>query len=738
MPQPAVGSLIERLLLGGKAECDGDDEGSADGNRSQAGEEGSGCMPDIASWATHPSAKRVAAVPKRVAALPKRAIMPLARGDGLWPTHAPAELALPLKAKCIGAVPARVVPAHWAAAAVGQNGGLRSRPPPKAGPSTAGSLQGARSRSPRREAGDFWCSPEVQTWQDPDGCGAVRFRATLVDPALRRSSSRGGADVCFPIAFFFTGLGDKAADAVIAKYEEWAAVAPEPFLLVAPERPAGSWWFIDSDSHWGWVEGGLDGELLGMFGRWMADVVALPGVDAGRVGIFGFSAGAYATVELLASGCLGFSGVGLGGVHGHGQPDLSDIPAKRARGVVEKFAAFLERLAQHGGAPWIEATHAPGDQQSRWEDASQIVAVLSQRQLELDLPEVSVRVLDPDEQDSMPGGRRNRAQHDYSKAAFLRSDFLMALFGGPAPQASAVQLPKPLLAPRVTIPETLLEVSEFTTSCEGPGWEDNAFELFATHGFVVVEGVLKLHQYAAVLRDCERVAGKMVGPERRGNRGPGRYSFGIASSTGSMLHEPSFTRHLLDHGSTVLRPLLERIFEGGERPGFLCLSSGGDFVLDRVPTHQDLHADIQVTKAHNLHLPPPLLSVNFCVQAITELNGPMRIVPGTQQGSSALPEKEPDEWRQSRLCPLPAGAAILRDVRTLHGGTPNLSDRARYLPSIEYVSADFRAMGRRDKFPPRRCLPGKLFQRLPPDVQELCEELVVPDEQLLRVDYTRR
>lgn len=35
----------------------------------------------------------------------------------------------------------------------------------------------------------------------------------------------------------------------------------------------------------------------------------------------------------------------------------------------------------------------------------------------------------------------------------------------------------------------------------------------------------------------------------------------------------------------------------------------------------------------------------------------------------------------STLCPLPAGAAIFRDNRCWHGGTPNLSERFRALPN---------------------------------------------------------
>jgi len=84
---------------------------------------------------------------------------------------------------------------------------------------------------------------------------------------------------------------------------------------------------------------------------------------------------------------------------------------------------------------------------------------------------------------------------------------------------------------------------------------------------------------------------------------------------------------------------------------------------------------------------------------------------------------------------VPCGAAIIRDVRVLHGGTPNCTDKNRYLPSVEFASASFRATNRSDKFPLKRSLPHELFQKLSPSCQELCEELVVPEGQALKVGF---
>ena len=44
----------------------------------------------------------------------------------------------------------------------------------------------------------------------------------------------------------------------------------------------------------------------------------------------------------------------------------------------------------------------------------------------------------------------------------------------------------------------------------------------------------------------------------------------------------------------------------------------------------------------------------------------------------------------STVCPAPAGAVMLRDVRAWHGGTPNLSDATRAIPNLEFYAPWFR------------------------------------------------
>jgi hypothetical protein len=107
-------------------------------------------------------------------------------------------------------------------------------------------------------------------------------------------------------------------------------------------------------------------------------------------------------------------------------------------------------------------------------------------------------------------------------------------------QSLAHQLTSPLVSS--------LDVGRHSITWGTTDWAAEACALFSKHGFVVLSGVLAADQHSAVLRDCERVAEQIVGPQRAGNRGPGRYSFGVASSSAGMLHVESFAQELLNSG----------------------------------------------------------------------------------------------------------------------------------------------------------------------------------------------
>jgi hypothetical protein len=91
-------------------------------------------------------------------------------------------------------------------------------------------------------------------------------------------------------------------------------------------------------------------------------------------------------------------------------------------------------------------------------------------------------------------------------------------------------------------------------------------------------------------------------------------------------------------------------------------------------------------------IPCPYVCVNFLPFDQTALNGPTRQIPGTQNSRAPIPslEDEPEWMRLSTVCPAPAGAIQIRDVRAWHGGTPNLSDELRAIPNLEFYAPWFR------------------------------------------------
>ena len=140
-------------------------------------------------------------------------------------------------------------------------------------------------------------SVEMMLWKDPRDPNAgksVEFAAVLITPADAADSELTEK---LPIAFYYCGLGEKVNVILEQRVPLWQSETQMPFVLVVPARPAGKWWFIGDDSHWGWISGDFEEEAVDLFGSWMADIVLHHRIDSDRVGLLGFSAGAYAVTE---------------------------------------------------------------------------------------------------------------------------------------------------------------------------------------------------------------------------------------------------------------------------------------------------------------------------------------------------------------------------------------------------------------------------------------------------------
>jgi len=227
-----------------------------------------------------------------------------------------------------------------------------------------------------------------------------------------------------------------------------------------------------------------------------------------------------------------------------------------------------------------------------------------------------------------------------------------------------------------------------------------AVELFRRDGFVVIANALNDEQIEVLARSCEAVIAEILAldQDRAGNRGSHRYSFGGSSLTRSQLHRPEW-RMLLDIPAVL--DVVTAIFESAD---FVLRAASGDFCLPGAVEYQPLHSDVRdwldnkrtpfsafhdpLGQITTRDLPCPYVAVNFLPQDVTRLNGPTRQIPGTQHSRTRIPSltEEPEWMRLSTVCPAPAGAIMVRDVRAWHGGTPNISSAVRAIPNLEFYA----------------------------------------------------
>lgn len=230
-------------------------------------------------------------------------------------------------------------------------------------------------------------------------------------------------------------------------------LATKAFVLVTPLRPLGYWWTIEGDSDWSYVDGLFQHEKAEELAEWLQELAQDPAIDSERVSLLGFSAGAYAITELLAT-CLfrPFVAV-LGGVHGHGQPDMKNIVGKRKakeEEILEKWDAYIERVRHHGGATGgILGAHNQGDAHSSHEYAQHIYNALIEGQEEHQLEaRVKCELVPLDCESKKKGGR---CSHNYIKNTFHRKELVDYLLGSPLAAARAPAEPTACPAPPLPV-----------------------------------------------------------------------------------------------------------------------------------------------------------------------------------------------------------------------------------------------------------------------------------------------
>lgn len=248
---------------------------------------------------------------------------------------------------------------------------------------------------------------------------------------------------------------------------------------------------------------------------------------------------------------------------------------------------------------------------------------------------------------------------------------------------------------------------------------ERATRLFFRDGFVVVRDLLDPAQLARFRDASARVLRQILSvPGHEGRkyltetgRLPHRYSYGTASASRQLLHDPVWAS-MIDLPTTT--PILAAIF--GSRD-YSVIGAGGDLCLPGAIEYQVLHSDVaerfelppeRIAQARALGLPlrtregsdvleprsaqlvvertPPLVTINFLMCELTAENGPIRQIPGTQGRADPPPAQgeEPPWMRLSTLVGAPAGAGVFRDNRAWHGATPNVSREVRAMPNVEY------------------------------------------------------
>ena len=130
-------------------------------------------------------------------------------------------------------------------------------------------------------------------------------------------------------------------------------------------------------------------------------------------------------------------------------------------------------------------------------------------------------------------------------------------------------------------------------------------------------------------------------------------------------------------------------------------------------------------------LPCSQLIVDFNTTAWGPLDGAIRFVPGTQNSREPIPslEDEPHYMKMSTVCPIPAGCAILRDIRTWHGGTPCIGDIPRAMPSCNFFAPWFSASVY------SHVMPREVYNSLSPRGQELCRFIAADEGEVLTLGW---
>jgi len=283
--------------------------------------------------------------------------------------------------------------------------------------------------------------------------------------------------------------------------------------------------------------------------------------------------------------------------------------------------------------------------------------------------------------------------------------------------------------------------------CE-PDEFDRIARIFHRDGFVVVRNLLDAEQLDSFRAGCVQRLQQILSIEGEGKRKyvtesyrlPHRYSLGTSSASRELLHDPIWAS-MVDLPTTT--PILEKLFGSSD---YRVRGAGGDLCLPGAVEYQHLHSDVEdeqvipagrieqavalgvdvkldqhgepdlLSKRLIMEMTPGYITINFLMSDLSWENGPIRQIPGTHitRQLPPTPQEEPEWMRLSTLVGAKAGDGVIRDLRTWHGATPNVSRCIRAMPNVEYVSPWVSAALS------RQTMPDEIWRGLTPHGKKIC------------------
>lgn len=209
-----------------------------------------------------------------------------------------------------------------------------------------------------------------------------------------------------------------------------------------------------------------------------------------------------------------------------------------------------------------------------------------------------------------------------------------------------------------------------------------------TIGCTVVEELIPLDLVAA-MRDRFDVLMERKRATEPFNRGANRFQMYLP-------FEPPFADERVFENPNVLA-IVETVFGHPADPACLedvrsiCTYFASDTPLPG-SDYQRVHSDTQLLfPEERLSLPAYGIVLNIPLVDVTEENGPMECWPG---GTHLWPGGSDMAALAEKLAPvrltMPAGSALIRDLRMWHRGTPNRSDQSRPNVALVYTRPWYR------------------------------------------------